>query len=303
MRSNRHIICIITLLSWHACSYTISVVYNLRIAQTTKRQPLPENASHNHVAGGTLFSGMRKTYNNTDETINGGLATLIYTPSSFYLRIDSALAQVHAKNKREKIDTTHTHWDDILCMFGYSSSLNNRTKITVSGLAGIPTHKDHNVQYFDFGPGHAGLGLQADGAYHYSADYHNNFYAAARLVHFFSRQATACIDNKRQTFDYNLGNLADLLVAHNSTWKHNALEVGYNATFAFAATIHPSLDSIVEKTNFIRSSFYSSYAHFFVKSKHPNALIIGLSYSFDQSPKHFGLQYGVTAWITWGLSF
>lgn len=288
----------------HTLTHGVSIVYNLRIAETTKRQAIQSDVPvHEHITAGTLFASWRETYNNTHQTINGGLGTFIYTPLDFYFRIDSALGHVRAENKKESVHDSHTQWDDILCMFGYNMTLGERIHTTVSGLWGIPTHKDHNLQYFDFGTGHAGLGFQADAGYRYSENNHNTLYGAARLIHFFPRTATACIDKISHAFDFNLGNLVDLLLAHNSRWGFNKLEIGYNATFDFAAHIDPALTSIVTKTNFIRSSFYGSYNHIFSKSKHPQALIIGLSYSRDQSPKQFGIQRGITTWITWGINF
>ncbi len=285
---------------------SISVVYNLRIAETTRRQAVKEDHHLKPTTIATTFVGQaRETYDGFHQDSESVIATGIYTQEKWYVRSDFAVG--HVRQKGHGLCFSQTETDDILLYGGYSH-INKKTRFTLSGIFGIPTHNldTQDFEGITFGTGHVGLGAQLDGSFLF-ADYDSHRHlimGAARFVHFFPRNIHLNLNNFCKKFDFNIGNLADLLVVFHSNWRKHSLEIGYNPEFLFSASICPSLDDVAAQTNYIRSSFYASYSYGFLIHNHlPNAIIVGFSYSFDHRPKQFGLKNGYTAWVTWGVNF
>ncbi|MGC2310848.1 MAG: hypothetical protein WA432_04465 [Candidatus Babeliaceae bacterium] len=282
---------------------SVSIVYNLRISETTKRQRLEQQFGYPFIAVVTLFDQWRNIKDGTHDNIGGGLGTFLYSTKSFYIRADFAAAHARESNKALDLRFSRTQTDDLLFSGGYSRVLNKRTKMTLSGILGIPTHKDLSPEGIQFGTGHVGLGVQLDGSFVYSANQKQILMAATRYIHFFPRTIVFDINNQNERFDFHVGNLIDLFIANLSNWGRHRLEIGYNPSFLFGAKIYPAFDEVVQQTNFIRSSFYSSYKYGFLIYRLPSAVTLGISYGFDHIPKKFGNKYIVTLWASWGLNF
>lgn len=280
--------------------HSISVIYNLKIAEATKRQALEKKYQRSSIGALTLLDQFGTWHNGTKQNLGAGLGTLIYSPTAWYIRMDFAAGHVSQKNCKSHFSRTQT--DDILFSSGYTIVLNKRSKLTFSALLGIPTHKDTIFEGIQLGTGHVGLGLQMDGAFIYSANKKHSLLAAARFVHFFPRNITITINQQMLPFHFSLGNLADLLIAHYSSWGGHKFEIGYDATFGFGANICPQLD-IINEVVLMRNSFYTNYRYGFLAHQFPSALIAGFAYSFDHKPKIIGLKNLFTLWLTGGISF
>lgn len=283
--------------------YSASIVYNLRIAETTRRQALQGRSAHPFIAAVTLFDQLRAEKNGAKYDDEGGLGTLLYSPKNSYLRVDFAVARVHEKFKTYHFSKVEP--DDVLFSFGYSHSMSKRFRMTASGLFGIPTGKDTSIQKgIMFGTGHFGIGAQIDSLYAYSKNLNSSIMSAVRIIHFFKRKISVEVNNQINFFDYNIGNLADILIAHNSSFgNHHKLELGYNLTILFNANIKPHLKNAIEATNFMQSSFYASYNYNFLISRLKSALILGLSYGLGHLANQFRTTYALTFWATFGISF
>ncbi|HXW86481.1 MAG TPA: hypothetical protein VEK38_04025 [Candidatus Bathyarchaeia archaeon] len=283
--------------------YTASFVYNLRIAETTKRQAFIKKSEHPFTTVLVPVAQFRKKHRNIRQLYCGGLATFIYTTEHFYGRADWAAA--YARQKQNGISSAHTFADDLLLSAGYSHAFDERLKMTISLMFGIPMHKDDLLQYgYEFGTGHIGLGPQLDAAYTYSPAQHHSLMAAIRVIHFFPRSTPVAINATTTVpYSFTIGNLLDIFIAHRSTWKKHKLEFGYNPTFDFHSRITPYLAGITSMINFNRNSFYSTYTYGFSIGENLSALTFGLSYGSDTKPKLTGNEYNVTCWMAWGINF
>jgi len=279
-----------------------SIVYNLRVAEITKRQTIGQTQKHPFITAVSFFDTYRKTYNDLFQNFIGGLGTFIYSTDHLCLRVDGAFA--HAFQTFESVSSRTTQLDDILVSLGYSNPISKNTQITFSGLLGIPTHKEESFLHVQFGTAHVGLGFQIDNSWVYSKNKKHLLFGAARLVHFFPRSTEIPILTQLRPYKFSAGNLGDILIAHHSRWsaKHQ-LEVGYNLTSLFDTILHPLIANVTNQINFIRNSFYASYLYGFPCHGKPSALILALSYGFDHKPKIFGLKYSVTAFLSWGINF
>lgn len=280
---------------------SISIVYNLRVAQTTKRiiiDPLFPKPSLGTI---TPFGTFREKYNGVKHHCGGGLFTLIYSPHSFFLRVDAAVARVSSFDNGVYFKRTQA--DDLLFSGGYSPHISDKMRITFSGLLGFPTHKDTSLEFVQFGYGHYGLGGQIDGSFIYSSNRDHTIRCAARLIHFFPRTIAIPIENQFELFKYNNGNLADLFIAFHSKIGFHSIETGYDASFFFNAAIHPHYDDAVKKTNYIRNSFYGIYKYRYVIHDVAQMLALALSYGFDSKPKIYGNKRIITIWGSWTVNF
>jgi hypothetical protein len=290
-------------LGWNPVLHAaISIVYNLRIAETTKRESFNPLFSRPAIATATLFNQWREKYNDIFQNIGGGLGTINYAPTSyFYARIDFAAAHVYEKNGAVRFSRTQT--DDILFSSGYTYASSERKKITLSGLLGVPTHNDTSLEHIQFGYAHYGLGAQVDGAWHYLPRLNFSFRSAARFIHFFPRRAPAVVNNQIMNFDFNIGNLVDLFIAHHINVGRHRFEAGYNPSFFFAATIKPFLADATRGANYIRSNFYGSYKYYFPVRNHMTAIAAACSYGFDHTPQDIGNKRVITVWASWSVNF
>ena len=282
--------------------HATSLVYNLRIAETSRQRIFKENAvknKHNFISSVILVEQFRKQYNGIHNNLSGGIATLIYVKDSYYFRADFAAAQV-------RVPQTHfsqVQTDDLLLSAGYRHQLNQITKLTVSALLGIPTHKDTNLQHYSMGTGHVGIGLQIDGSVLYSQNHKHSIISAIRFIHFAKRNAALTLARQTRCFELDLGNLADLFIAHYSNWGRHGFEFGYNPSFGFATSIKPRLDAAVHAASFMSSSFYSFYSCGFLIKDMRSAVVFGMSGGFSHTPKDVGYRYGVTTWAGFRINF
>ncbi len=279
----------------------ISIVYNLRIAETTKHHELEHDAMHSSLVGITPFDQFRRKYDGTRESAIGALATALYYTKKFYVRIDGAGAYV--SEQKNDVHFQKTQSDDILFSGGYTKRLGERAIITLSGLFGVPTHKDTSLLNVQFGLAHIGLGAQLDGDFKYSQNEKHSVQTALRLIHFFERKTPCTVNESQENVRFKTGNLVDLFIAHHTTMDQQRFECGYNLTMLFDTKVHPHVADIVDKTEFIRSSFYGTYKYKFSLLDFTNTFLLGVSYGFDHKPKKNGEKRIVTLWATWNVHF
>jgi hypothetical protein len=280
---------------------SITVVYNLRIAETPRQIEIVSPFKRPSLGIATLFGTFREKYNGTKHRCGGGLFTFMYAPESFFVRLDTAVGRVASDTAG--VHFSRTQADDLLFSGGYSPKLSERARLTFCGLFGIPTHKDTSVDFVQLGYGHYGLGAEIDGSYSYSTNQNYMLHGSARLVHFFSREITTTLIPDAGLFNYSIGHLAALLLSfHGKRGGHN-VEIGYDGSFFFDAQIHPNLDDAVEKANYIRNSFYGIYTYRFSTNKFGHMVCAALSYGFEPTPKVIGNKRLITVWASWGISF
>lgn len=290
--------------------YNVTVVYNIKISQTTRRfqsaAPLPvDGEAHNTTATLTLVDQWRETYNHIKQKTAAGLITLLYSPDGWFARLESAVGYV--KNSYPipvNLIASRAQIDDIILSAGYGVLVYDRARVTASALLGIPTHCDLGLLGAQLGTGHVGLGVQLDAAYAYSPCKDHSLMGAVRYIRFLSRNTPACIKQEPACFNLTLGNLCDIVCATHSSWGRHQWEGGYNATFAFGA--HSNAEEILafkDQAQFMRSSFYTTYAYLFPIKQYMSGTSVGISYGFDHKPQCLGFQRMVSVWATWGIKF
>ncbi len=107
-----------------------------------------------------------------------------YAQKNWFIRLDFAVA--HLKRRSEilsNLDQSRTQTDDLLFSGGYGFSTSERSRFSLSGLLGVPTHKPLDLPILQFGSGHVGMGVQLDNNYKYWSI--NTLRSAARYIHFF----------------------------------------------------------------------------------------------------------------------
>ena len=280
---------------------SISIVYNLRIAETSKRFTVASMFPRPSLGTCTLFGTFREKYDGSTQRCGGGLFTLIYAPEMFFLRVDGAVGHIASNSQGIRFSRAQT--DDLLFSAGYSPKIADEVRITFSGLLGIPTHKDTSLEYAQFGYGHCGLGAQMDGVIACSTAKDKTIRCAARFIHFFQRKTCALVDTSLEQFKYALGNLVDLFIAFHYRRTGHSLEAGYNPSFFFDAHICPDYDDVVEKTDYIRNNFYGSYRYRFLINQRTHMIAAALSYGFDARPKTYGNKHIITVWASWSINF
>ncbi len=278
-----------------------SLVYNLRIAESTKRQAVESPYRKPSLAVIALVSQFSKSRDDIRFSYTGGLLSLQHSKKNFFIRADIAAAHVKQKTCETKFSRTQT--DDILFSGGYSFVLDEKTRGAITVILGIPTHQDTILEGTQFGTGHVGLGGQFDGAYFYSGN--NTIFVAARYIRFFARDISTCIANQRLEFNFNIGNVVDLFISHASRLgRRHKFEFGYNPTFVFQAHICPPIEQFLTRINFIRSNFFANYRYgFLIHEKFPSGIAAGISYGFEHVPHDIGIKYVVTVWGGWGINF
>jgi hypothetical protein len=292
---------IILCLCWGFASKAISVVYNLRIAETTKRQAAEIQKAQPWVAAETVFEINRTTYDNIHQNFAGSLSSLLYIREHSYAKIDWAFGNVDSKFQELHLSRIQT--DDVVVTAGYSFKINNQATTTLSGLVGFPTHKNLGLQGAQIGTGHYGFGLQWDGAFILERYQQHSIRAAARYVHFFERTITTDLLGFNGTFKIAPGDLIDFLIAHHVNHGRHRLEFGYNSSFLANAKIVPNVEAVQIRSTYIRSNFYVTYAYLFKISHHISGIAIAFSGGFDHVPKKVGTKHIFTVWALWGINF
>ena len=307
MNASKYMLLIATLCPLRL-AHAVTIVYNMRVAEITKRQQLDPSKRKPNIIGETTFGQWRKIKNGARQSAYGAIATYIFSQKSFYLKIDGAVG--HVRNDLDTITIKRTQTDDILFSGGYGHAVGQYSRFTYSALLGVPTHRDFILDLAQFGTGHVGIGGQFDAAYAYVPDRSRVLLAATRLIHFFPRNVSShdpCIKPLYNCFQYYLktGNIADLYVAHQMNWnKVNRFECGYDATFiGFGSSIQPEIPNFGGSALFIRNSFFGAYSRIIPIGKVKTGMIIGLSGGFDSRPPTFGNTYMITAWALYGVLF
>jgi hypothetical protein len=280
-----------------------SFVYNLRIAQTTRQKDMKVNYGRPGTVVGTWIDQYRAFYTGTYENTYGALGMLIYSPSLFHARIDVAVAHLRSHTPATGSSFSRTQFDDVLLTAGYGHEFSKDTKMTFEGLLGIPTHRDLSLENPQFGTGHCGLGAQIDASHVYYRIFgaRQILLGAARFIHFFPRTVFYRAADQTTQYRYDIGNLLDLFLTFNSRWPQHRIEVGYNPTFSFKASIRPHLDDVGTKADYIRSSVFATYQYVFLLFKtEPSAITFGIGYGRDHIPKQYGNRYIVNLWVFWG---
>lgn len=282
----------------HAHLFSISMVYNFRIAQITKQPIFAPRQGRNNSIVALVFDQYRKKYNCIRQNFVGGLGSSIYNFDPYYFRIDTAFSHIKEQNSDRVTTFSGTETDDILFTLGRNFILNDRTEITLSGLFGVPTHRIYRLQHTDFGYSQIGTGIQLDGSLTLLND--TIFLYGARYIHFVPRTA---LDTICQKHTFTLGNIGDILLAHKNTWGKHGLEYGYTFRARFGCHISPHLDDIVQKTNYLRSNFYAVYKYRFLVKNVSHRFLLNIGYGFDHASKVFGNKYIVTLWASWNVRF
>lgn len=275
----------------------VSIVYNFRIGQVTK-QPIAGASEYHRRIVALLFNQYQEKYQGgVAQNFAGCFGSYIYNRESYYARIDGAFSDIHQKTYH-KTTFLGAQTDDILFTVGRNFTPSENIRTTISVLFGVPTHQIFTLQHVDFGYGQVGMGLQLDGSY--ALDHHSDFLYGARLIYFVPRTAKVCPD---RDYLFSVGKLADILLAFKHNWTNHGFECGYTQRWDFGAHIFPSLDEIIQKTNYVRSNFYLIYKYNFMINDLKNRLLFNISYGFDQKSKQYGNKSIVTLWGAWNLSY
>lgn len=282
-------------------NFTVSLVYNLRIAETTKRQKIKLPEGRPSIGSIAIIDQERKRYDGHHQRVTGGVGTLLYTPDRYYIRMDFGAA--HVSEAAPFRTCSKTESDDIVFTAGKGFSRGEQVKFAFSGIVGFPTHTDHSLQRLQCGTGHIGLGGQFDGSYTFLNHSNHKLLGALRFLHFFPRTAPLAINNTCRFFDVHLGNLFDILIAHNAAWGRHRLEYGYNPSTAFSVAVCPPLPGVRSSGFAVRNNFYASYFYGFKIRHHLSGIICGLSYGFDYPRLDAALKHVVTTWFAWGVNF
>lgn len=289
---------LLTILLFHKTTTTISVVYNFRIAQITRQPVVEHNDKTPHTLTALLFNFFQKTRSlNIRENYSGGLVTFNYNIGhSYYLRSDFAVSHVNQTiNKLHTVEATEP--DDILLTAGRNFKTSNISRVTLSGLLGIPTHSVNTLQRVGFGAGQVGLGIQIDGLYKLNKK--SDLLWGSRYNRFIPRTAQDILENQ---YKFTIGNIADVLVGlQTSIAPAHGLETGYAARWGFGIKACPLVDDI-ERFNYRRNNFYLVYKYTLLTPRVAHRLIINIAYGYDAKPKRFGYD-AVMLWGSWSINF
>jgi hypothetical protein len=278
---------------------SITIVYNLRISQITRRQVITGNPS---LFLANLFQQWFKSRYGLKQRDIGVLTSYIHTGTSWYVKVDGALA--HVRNTLNCTTITRNQTDDILLSGGYGITPSEGTRVTFSGHLGIPTHKDTILEGIEFGTGHYAIGAQIDGSQAYKLGRPHFLLGAVRIIHFFPR--TIASDNPAlpQRYNFGLGNLVDIYLAHQTNWNmRHRIEFGYDGVWGFGANIRPAIANFGATIHFMRNNVFASYAHRIKAFNQPSAVLLTVSYGADTGKNPFGRAYIVTIVGSWAINF
>jgi len=279
---------------------SISLVYNLRIAESTKRQEF-EKGVHPYTISFTAINNNRKKRDDTRQNLVGLLESFSYVNSRVYVRTDFAFGQIREAHECSRLKEIET--DDLLFKAGYSYYVTQKMKLSASGLFGIPIHKDFALQHHQLGYGHFGLGFQLDGSFNYLLPKTSAIRAAFRLIQFLPRHALYKDDDITKRYTINLGTLIDVFIAHHTVFEHHSFELGYDQIFFCNGKIHPYKEGLLEKFNYIRPEFFSTYKYTIATRRTHHILSATISAGFDIWPWLHGNKRIIEAWFSYGINF
>lgn len=304
MKKNRVVCAVIYGVMMPLLISPISVVYNFRIAQITRKpienqvmKQLDDKANSESLL---LFNFFQKSpMLRLCENYTGALATYNHNfGQNYYLRVDSAFAHVdQTLAKRCNVNVVES--DDILLTSGRNFTLGEQSKGTVSVCFGIPTHSVYTLQRVGFGTGQVGIGAQFDGMYRFP-NYIDALWGT-RYNYFIPRKSCDALGS---SYRFTVGSIADILVAlqTNGTLSlRHGLEGGYAARWGFgidAAGKLPNLKSL----EYMRNSFYLVYKYGFLTKRFAHRFLCNISYGFDSKPKLYGY-HAFMGWVSWGMAF
>ncbi|MCL5875886.1 MAG: hypothetical protein M1114_05430 [Candidatus Dependentiae bacterium] len=273
---------------------TNSIVYNLRIAETTK--DVPRKPEYPGIAIITPFVQLREKYDKTKLIFGGGLGTLLYVTKTYYARVDGALARVVQKSKDQCRSRMQT--DDLLFSGGYKFRLTNRINMTLSGLFGLPTHDDTHFDMGQFGYAHIGLGPQIDVSFILDALSRHSIRTAFRFIRFFPRYAFTYQSLPERVVDFTMGNMIDFFLAYHFVFGKNQFDIGYDANIYN----HVRTNNQIAPT-FVRNIGFVSYKRVFSVCDHPASLDLAFSYANDTPRSTTNYIRLITGWVSLGFDF
>ena len=74
--------------------HPVTIVYNMRIAEISKRQQLTPDTKRRNILAETTFGQWRELKNGFKQAAYGAIATYIRSAKSFYFKVDGALGRV-----------------------------------------------------------------------------------------------------------------------------------------------------------------------------------------------------------------
>ncbi len=277
-------------------AYAVSMVYNFRIAETTREDVFAKKVEREDTVLALVFDQFRKKHSGIRQNFAGALASYIFSSGSYYVRADGAFSHIHAWD-HAKTTFQDTASDDILFSFG-ANRANEQTSSTLSGLFGVPTHAITRLKHVDFGTGQVGLGIQFDQSRERGEQ--DSFLYGLRYIYYVPRKAC---DPCNHLHTFTLGNIGDILLAYRHNYDHQGIELGYTFRARFGAHCRPPFDDAVEKANYLRSNFYFIYKYKFSTERARHRLLLNIAYGTDHKPKTFGNKAIYTLWGAWQISF
>lgn len=276
----------------------VSVVYNFRIAQITRQSIGQQTEKRPNSLSMLLFDFFQKTHSfNIRENYAGGLLTYNRDIAKLcYFRTDFAVAHVNQKNNCvQTVEVIEP--DNILLSAGRNFKPTERSKVTLSGLLGIPTHEVNTLQRVGFGVGQVGVGVQLDGLYKITKPI--DFLWGARYNYFIPRTA---FNAQGDCYQFTVGSIADVIVAlQSSNPLSHGIEGGYSGRWGFGAHATPRIAQI-GLLNYMRNNVYLVYKYTFLRKYFAHRLLLNVSYGSDAKPKNYGYD-AVMVWASWGISF
>jgi len=277
----------------------ITLVYNLRIGETTRAVNPSFGTMKPSVIALTPFAQFRHFKNDFKQSAGGMLGTYIFMHKDFFARINAAGGRVHAELDNT-LDYGATEADDLLFTGGYSWRLGDYTRVGIAGHLGFPLHTDHILQSVELGTGHIGLGVQCDASHAFSDT--QMILLAGRFIHFFPRNITVTLNDVMQNVNFHLGNVLDVLFSYQQSWREHMIYFGYNPTFTLGTDPPPGTIPYVKFTT-ITNSFFFTYRYGFMIKDLLSAIILGFSYGLTKVPAPFYSGHIINSWFTWGIDF
>jgi len=276
----------------------LSVVYNFRVAQITRQSIGQQTEKRPNSLSILLFDFFQKMHNfNVRENYTGGLLTYNRDIAKHcYFRADFAAAHVH--QKKDCLSTVEViEPDNILLTGGRNFTPTEKTKVTLSGLLGIPTHDVNTLQRVGFGVGQVGVGVQLDGLCKITKPI--DFLWGARYNYFIPRSA---FDTQGTCHKFTVGSIADVLVAlQTSKPIAHGIEGGYSGRWGFGVSATPRIANL-DLLSYMRNNVYLVYKYTFLRKHFAHRLLLNISYGSDAKPKRYGYN-AVMVWGSWGISF